>query len=238
MMYKRGVTCRGSRVQYQAVNSRQPSNMCSPTIRYVNRCDTNKIRSKGIRFFYSSTDVLSNWSLSTFHVDGRYFNSVEQYVMAKKAEMFGDVENYRLIRDEALPWRCHQLGRLVRNFNPNVWIYHCYNIMYTAVQAKFQQNPEMLEELLNTHDDLLAQASPWDYRWGIGCRTDKPGAFDSRLWRGTNWLGKMLMRVREELRRTTPPPCSVDVAKDNQACQTDACPTVDEAANPYPYPEC
>ncbi len=50
-----------------------------------------------------------------------------------------------------------------------------------------------------TKGTTLVEASPRDTIWGIGlgARTEK--AVDRKQWRGTNWLGDALNKVREEL---------------------------------------
>lgn len=62
------------------------------------------------------------------------------------------------------------------------------DIMYQVVKAKFEQNEDLKEKLLNTEDEYLEEGNTWnDTYWGV-CRG-----------RGKNMLGKILMRVRAEL---------------------------------------
>ena len=41
---------------------------------------------------------------------------------------------------------------------------------------------------------------PTDTVWGIGLEADHPDATNPAKWKGQNLLGKILMRVRKELR--------------------------------------
>lgn len=60
--------------------------------------------------------------------------------------------------------------------------------MYEIVLAKFSQNEDIKEKLLDTGDALLIEGNSWnDVIWGV-CKG-----------RGQNKLGKILMRVRKEL---------------------------------------
>jgi ribA/ribD-fused uncharacterized protein len=62
-------------------------------------------------------------------------------------------------------------------------------IMEKIVRAKFWQNPHLARKLVATGDQKLVEGNRWnDTFWGV-CR----GV-------GENHLGKILMRVREELR--------------------------------------
>lgn len=61
--------------------------------------------------------------------------------------------------------------------------------MYNIVFSKFSQDKVMMERLLNTEDQYLEETNTWnDTYWGV-CKGT-----------GKNKLGKILMKVREELR--------------------------------------
>jgi len=62
-------------------------------------------------------------------------------------------------------------------------------VMETAVRAKFGQNPELRAMLLATGDAVIIEDSSHDPFWGIG-----------RDGKGENWMGRVLMKVRQELR--------------------------------------
>jgi len=63
------------------------------------------------------------------------------------------------------------------------------DIMYAIVFDKFNRNPELREALLATEDAELIEGNDWgDTYWGV-CEG-----------RGKNHLGRILMRVRDELR--------------------------------------
>lgn len=64
-----------------------------------------------------------------------------------------------------------------------------YDIMYEICLAKFSQNEELKTKLLSTGDKHLEEGNTWgDKIWG------------TVNGKGQNHLGKILMRVREELR--------------------------------------
>ncbi|MFA5485424.1 MAG: NADAR family protein [Candidatus Pacearchaeota archaeon] len=62
-------------------------------------------------------------------------------------------------------------------------------VMYQVVKDKFSRNVILKNRLLDTKNEELVEGNTWnDTYWGV-CRG-----------RGKNMLGKILMRVREELR--------------------------------------
>ena len=72
------------------------------------------------------------------------------------------------------------------------------NLVLKANMAKFSQNPDLKRVLLDTKG-LIVEASPLDTIWGIGLDEDDPRALDRAQWKGTNWLGEVLTKVRASL---------------------------------------
>lgn len=63
------------------------------------------------------------------------------------------------------------------------------SVMYEVCRCKFTQNPELAQALIDTGDAILIEGNTWgDKVWGT-----VDGV-------GENRLGKILMRIREEIR--------------------------------------
>ena len=105
--------------------------------------------------------------------------------MWAKARYLNDLESEELILKETDPKKIKALGRKVKNFDANKWSDISYNFMLSANIAKYQQNEELKNKLLNTGNAYLYEDSPFDSLWGVG----KDGS-------GKNLLGKVLMEVR------------------------------------------
>lgn len=148
-------------------------------------------------FFYGGT--FSQWCPSKSVIDGVEYSCCEQYMIAKKALMFHDIDAYKEIMATKDPSRQKALGRMVHNFNKEHWERYCHKIVYDANYAKFTQNDEMFEVLKQTEDKEIVEASPTDRIWGIGLDEKNPLAWNKSTWRGCNWLGEAIMSVREEL---------------------------------------
>ena len=121
--------------------------------------------------------------------------------MQQKALTFHDHETAQKIMAESDPKKIKHLGREVEDFDDEVWKGVSRDVIYKGNLAKFSQNPVLRETLLKTGSKILAEASPHDYRYGIGLGKADPRAQDPSQWRGSNWLGEAIMKVRDELKR-------------------------------------
>ena len=145
----------------------------------------------------------SQWWMADFYSIAHSYLCMEQYMMAGKAELFGDQE----IREQILkcndPRQIKALGRKVRGFDQTVWDRFKYAIVLNGNWCKFSQNRALREFLLSTGDSVLVETSPYDSIWGIRLSASAPEAQNPPKWRGQNLLGFALMEVRDELRRVT-----------------------------------
>lgn len=148
-------------------------------------------------FFYGGFG--SQWLACEFKVDGVQYNCAEQYMMAKKASLFKDYDALQRIMKARHPRDQKAEGRKVRGFDPDQWNAVARDVVYRGNIAKFTQNPGLWYELKRTEGMLLVEASPTDVIWGIGMAEGADGIEDCNNWKGTNWLGEVLTRVRDDI---------------------------------------
>jgi ribA/ribD-fused uncharacterized protein len=142
----------------------------------------------------------SQWAPATFVIDGITYNCTEQWMMAEKARLFGDTETLEKIMQSTKPSEQQRLGRQVKGFEVDKWNSVAIDVVYRGNHAKFTQNPTMQNELLATAGTTLVEASPYDKIWGIGMSDfEAKGVNDRSKWRGLNWLGEVLTRLRDNL---------------------------------------
>jgi len=154
--------------------------------------------SEKFTFFWKGP--FSQWYLKApFIVYGSLYNCAEQFMMASKARFFKDYNTLELIMDEKDPKEQKALGRRVKNFVESEWNAVARAIVYRGNIAKFAQNPVIGEKLVATVGTTLVEASPVDHIWGIKLAEDHPDAQDRKKWRGTNWLGETLTKVRDDI---------------------------------------
>jgi len=150
----------------------------------------------------------SQWNHVDIEIDGVTYNCNEQYMMAEKARLFGDKQAEAKIMQAYDPKTQKSWGRRVRGFNKAKWEEiqdngkpYCWNVVYKANYAKFTQNEGMKLVLMETGEKTIVEASPYDDIWGIALGEDDPRAHDKSKWRGKNWLGEVIMQVREDIRK-------------------------------------
>lgn len=142
---------------------------------------------------------LSQWYDAPFEAGGVIYKTAEHYMMAKKAQLFGDIDIATKVIAAAHPRDAKKLGRNIREFNEKIWTEHKFGIVIDGNVAKFGQHPELKKFLLDTGDKVLVEASPTDRIWGVGLAADDPAVENLNLWKGLNLLGFALMEVREQL---------------------------------------
>jgi len=150
-----------------------------------------------ITSFYGG--FFSQWFRCDFVVDGVGYNCTEQYMMAEKARLFGDEAAEKAIMAASHPRDQKAIGRKVKNFDRQKWDAVARDIVYKGNYAKFVQNRALEYGLRDTAGTILVEASPTDKIWGVGLSRDNDAVYDRSKWQGTNWLGEVLMKVRDDL---------------------------------------
>ncbi len=135
-------------------------------------------------FHAEGYDFLSNYYEAEVEYGGLTYGSNEAAFQAQKCM----TEEEKLPFTEARPSKSKGMGRRVQ-LRPD-WEEVKVGIMEEIVRAKFTQHPELAERLLATGDKVLVEGNHWgDTCWGV----------DTRTGQGHNHLGRILMKVREEL---------------------------------------
>ena len=128
---------------------------------------------------------LSNFYEARVEYSGLVFGNNEAAFQAQKCLK----EEEKIQFTEFGPGKSKSEGRRVQ-LRPD-WEQIKVGIMEEIVRAKFTQHPELAGKLLATCDKVLVEGNHWgDTYWGM----------DTRTGQGENHLGKILMKVRQELK--------------------------------------
>jgi len=139
--------------------------------------------------FYSENGKygeFSNFAQFPIKLKGKLWKTTEHYFQAQK---FSGSEYANKIRKATSPMKAAELGRTRKvKIRPN-WDNMKDNVMYEALEAKFTQHKKLKELLLSTAEKILIEHTENDSYWG-----------DGGNGKGKNRLGKLLMKLRTELK--------------------------------------
>ena len=84
---------------------------------------------------------------------------------------------------------------------PSNNIDYCWNnrTKHRSMEAKFLQNTDLKQVLMDTGERTLGEANPSDTMFGIGLSLRSNEAMDRSKWRGVNLLGQTLMDIRMDI---------------------------------------
>lgn len=141
-----------------------------------------------INIFDGYFDFLSNFYTSPIEIGGINYPTVEHYFQAMKTT---DIADRMLIAQAATPGKAKRMGRGVTLRAD--WEDIKNEVMYTGLKAKFK-DPELRERLLSTGTATLIEGTTWhDKCWGV-CYCDQCQG------QGENRLGRLLMKLRDEIK--------------------------------------
>lgn len=130
---------------------------------------------------------LSNFHIAPIVHNGIVYQTTEHFYQAQKA--IDDDDLFHLIVNCDGPKEAKRLGAQVK-IDKQRWEAIKDVIMLKALRLKFSQHDDLAEKLLATANVRLIEWAPWgDTYWGV-----------DKNYQGQNKLGKLLMKVREELR--------------------------------------
>lgn len=145
--------------------------------------------------FASKDAILSNLYLCNIQIEGRVYNSTEQYIQYSKALLFNDQESADNILKEHDSFKQMKMGKKIRNFKKDTWKQRVHNVLWNANKAKFDQSLSAREVLLGTGTKTLGEATVDPY-FGIGLRLTSKTVSDESKWTGDNIMGRVLTEIR------------------------------------------
>ena len=146
--------------------------------------------SVGPVYFYSASGEhggFSNFAAYPIKLKNRTWTTSEHYFQAQK---FADTPHEEHVRKAKGPGEAARMGRDRKRPLRKDWESVKDGVMLDAVRAKFAQHEELAKILLETGEAELVEHTVRDRYWADG----GDGS-------GKNMLGRILMQVREELRK-------------------------------------
>lgn len=144
-----------------------------------------------ITSFRGQYDFLSNFYASPLTFEGAEYPTVEHAFQAAKSSNFAE---RRKIRMASTPSEAKRLGQKLKRRAD--WFNVSLQVLEALLRQKFTRYPDLRERLLATGDAVLIEGNNWNDRF-YGC------VYDARTgeWVGENHLGRLLMKIRDELKQ-------------------------------------
>jgi N-glycosidase YbiA len=139
--------------------------------------------------FFSQSDThreFSNFAPFGIDLDDAWWPTVENYYQAQK---FTDPKLREAIHKADKPIVAKNLADTNKAAIRADWDIIKDEVMYRAVRRKFESHPQLRAMLLATGNEDIIESAPHDAYWGVG-----------REGTGLNKLGKIIARIRAELR--------------------------------------
>ena len=142
---------------------------------------------------------LSNWYPCKFVFEGHTFESSEQAYQWAKAKYCKDDSAAEKLLFTTSPREAKDIGSTVTGLRGSDWEKKKNDVMQQILFTKFRDNQDLKKQLLDTGDIILAEAGR-DIHWAAGLTITRDDLFETKKWKGQNWLGKLLSTVRRDLK--------------------------------------
>ena len=155
-----------------------------------------KLTASGL-VYSGPTAIFSHLYKATFTIDSTPYNSVEQKIQYEKAMMADDIQAAELIMETQDTWTIKTIGDRVKVTKE--YIDNRLHIARIGNEAKYKDNPDLMEALIETGDLNLIEGTKSSF-WGGGEPYDSQ-AYDNEDTHGKNHQGYMLVGLRTNERK-------------------------------------
>ena len=145
--------------------------------------------------FFGELCPLSNFHRSPFVYNEVEYHSSEQMIQHMKAKLFGDKTAQMLILNAKTPLECKKFSKDINNFNFKTWASKAKELCKKGLEAKFAQNPTVMQALLETGHKRLVECTH-DGLWGNGIPLYQPNCLNQQQWKRQGILGELLQDIR------------------------------------------
>ena len=133
--------------------------------------------------FFGELSPFSNFHPAPFTYNGHDYHCVEQLIQHKKAKLFGDSETEDKILKAKSSLECKQVAYETKNYEHDHWILQTARLCKPRIKAKYEQNNNLKELLLNTGTKIIVECSK-DRDWGTGVPLGQFDCLTEDKWYG------------------------------------------------------
>ena len=124
--------------------------------------------------FFGEINPLPHFYPASFVHEGVQYISSEQLIQANKAKLFGDTDTYNEILCCTTSLECKNLSKQIRNVDERKWEEEALNTCHPGIRAKFYQNTNVMDALLNKTGMKRIVECASDRLWGTGMPLGDP----------------------------------------------------------------
>ena len=165
--------------------------------------DKGQRKENGYIAFHGRSSFLSNFFPAAFTEGNSVYSCSEQMYQQELCLFFGDAKAARSVMLQTDPVKMKAIGDQMLRSNKaksDQWFqFHARKVMKSAVHQKFSQNHSIRNQLLQLNGSF-AEANQHDCRWGIGLAIHNDDWKDKNKWKGSNWLGEILLEVKDSFK--------------------------------------
>ena len=149
--------------------------------------------------FFGELNPLSNFHPSEFTLDNTSFHSSEQFIQYTKAKFFKDNQTADRILSSTSPGECKAKAENITGFSKKKWDRSAKELCTPGIEAKFYQNEDLMNVLVNmTLNKTIIEATS-DSVWGSGVPLHKDNCLDPHKWTSQGILGEVLQELRDKV---------------------------------------
>ena len=147
---------------------------------------------------YNRDSPLSTWYPAPFIVKGQTYICRQQYIKHQEALLYADQETAEKILQTTDP---DEIVRTeIEGDGKEKWYWHERGFLFEAAAHQFSCNSDLNQLLLDTGDLYLGHAA-LSRLLGIGVEFESVRALNTKRWNGSNLCGRVLMQIRDNLKR-------------------------------------
>ena len=137
---------------------------------------------------------------AAFLIEGKRYRAPNHYYQTMKAGFFGDKDCEEEIRKTFSVRDLPAVAQQIKNFSMYQWEPEAYKAMKHAVRERFSQSDKCRKFLLGTENRMIVFGSVYEQHWGTGIAFTDADNLDPSKWKGHNYMGTILMELRDEFR--------------------------------------
>ena len=140
-----------------------------------------------------------NFHPSEFTIHDTTFHSGEQFIQYTKAQFFKDTKTSDSILASTSPGECKAKAVNIAGFSKKKWDRAAKELCTPGIEAKFYQNEDLMNALVNQTLNKTIREATSDEVWGSGIPLHNDDCLTVQKWTSQGILGEILQELRDKV---------------------------------------